>query len=138
MFKVNIYLNIFFQSHALSLRRAVQGRRLPFDELLKEHREAKEAYMKARVESKEAAAALKAASTPHKTGPSSSPGGKTPPYSQQSSPVLKSPSDINLKDNKSHSIAGFSSSTKLSQHFNRYVEGDHMTLSLGKGTSWHF
>ena len=52
------------QSHALSLRRAVQGRRKPFDELLKEHRAAKEAFLKAKAEEKDAAAAAKAATTP--------------------------------------------------------------------------
>lgn len=55
------------QSHALSLRRAVIGRRLPFDELLQEHRDAKEAYMKAKLESREATAALKAAQAASKT-----------------------------------------------------------------------
>lgn len=55
-----------FQSHALSLRRAVNGRRLSFDDLLKEHREAKEAYQKAKVESKEATAKLKAAQAANK------------------------------------------------------------------------
>ncbi|KAH3893047.1 hypothetical protein DPMN_017186 [Dreissena polymorpha] len=48
------------KSHALSLRRAVTGRRLPFDELLQEHRDAKEAYIKAKNEIKEATAAHKA------------------------------------------------------------------------------
>ena len=43
---------LFFQSHALSLRRAVPGRRLPFDELLQEHREAKDAYLLAKAESR--------------------------------------------------------------------------------------
>ena len=44
---LQVYL-IFFQSHALSLRRAVGGRRLPFDDLLQEHREAKDAYLLAK------------------------------------------------------------------------------------------
>ena len=45
------------------------GRRLPFDELLQEHRDAKEAYIKAKNESKEAAAALKAAQGGGSKGP---------------------------------------------------------------------
>ncbi|KAL3853718.1 hypothetical protein ACJMK2_017237 [Sinanodonta woodiana] len=47
------------KSHALSLRRAVPGRRLPFDELLKEHKERKEAFNKAKAEFKMKAAAAK-------------------------------------------------------------------------------
>lgn len=54
------------KSHALSMRRAVIGRRLPFDDLLTEHKEAKEAYIKAKIESKAAKAALKAASAANK------------------------------------------------------------------------
>ena len=34
---------------------------MPFDELLQEHRDSKEAYLKAKIESREATAALKAA-----------------------------------------------------------------------------
>ena len=119
----------------MSLRRAVQGRRLPFDELLKEHREAKEAYLKARVESKEAAAALKASTTPHKTGHMLSPSGKSQLLAQ-SPPVLKSLSDTNLKD-KSHSSSGLSNSLKLDRQlsFNRFVS----YIRLGKKDSkWDY
>ncbi|OWF55726.1 ataxin-7-like protein 1 [Mizuhopecten yessoensis] len=42
------------KTHALSLRRKVPGRRQPFDELLKEHRAAKEAFLKQRAEQKAA------------------------------------------------------------------------------------
>ncbi|XP_060084370.1 ataxin-7-like protein 1 [Ylistrum balloti] len=42
------------KTHALSLRRKVPGRRKPFDELLKEHRAAKEAFLKQRAEQKAA------------------------------------------------------------------------------------
>ena len=47
-----------FQSHALSLRRAVPGRIKPFDDLLKEHRAAKEALLKEKAEAAAAAAAM--------------------------------------------------------------------------------
>lgn len=40
------------QTHALSLRRKVQGRRKPFDDLLKEHRATKEALQKYKAEQK--------------------------------------------------------------------------------------
>ncbi|XP_048741891.2 ataxin-7-like protein 1 isoform X2 [Ostrea edulis] len=46
------------KTHALSLRRKVPGRRKPFDDLLKEHREAKEILLKQKAEQK---AALQAA-----------------------------------------------------------------------------
>ncbi|XP_062579332.1 ataxin-7-like protein 2 [Saccostrea cucullata] len=46
------------KTHALSLRRKVPGRRKPFDDLLKEHREAKELLLKQKAEQK---AALQAA-----------------------------------------------------------------------------
>ncbi|KAK7503353.1 hypothetical protein BaRGS_00005274 [Batillaria attramentaria] len=38
------------KTHALGLRRAVQGRKKPFDELLREHKAAKEALLKAKAE----------------------------------------------------------------------------------------
>ncbi len=41
-----------FQGHALSLRRAVTGRSKPFDELLREHRDAKEASLAAKKKAK--------------------------------------------------------------------------------------
>ena len=43
-----------FQTHALSLRRKVTGRRKPFDDLLKEHRAVKEAILKQKAEQKAA------------------------------------------------------------------------------------
>ncbi|XP_064605517.1 uncharacterized protein LOC135470474 isoform X3 [Liolophura sinensis] len=48
------------KTHALSLRRAVEGRRKKFDDLLKEHRAAKEAQLKAKSEGKAAASACNA------------------------------------------------------------------------------
>ena len=38
------------QTHALGLRRAVQGRKKSFDDLLKEHKAAKEALLRAKAE----------------------------------------------------------------------------------------
>lgn len=59
MYIVHLFLS--FQTHALSLRRAVEGRRKKFDDLLKEHRAAKEAQLKAKSEGKAAASACNAA-----------------------------------------------------------------------------
>ena len=53
-----------FQTHALSLRRAVKGRRKPFDELLKEHRAAKEAMLLAKAELAAASKAIKSGGAP--------------------------------------------------------------------------
>jgi ataxin-7 len=44
-----------FQTHALGLRRAVPGRKKSFDDLLKEHKAAKEAMLKAKAEEQAAA-----------------------------------------------------------------------------------
>lgn len=49
------------KTHALSLRRAVAGRRKPFDELLKDHRAAKEAIQKEKVHAQNMAAAQRVA-----------------------------------------------------------------------------
>uniref|UniRef100_A0A2C9KNY9 SCA7 domain-containing protein n=1 Tax=Biomphalaria glabrata TaxID=6526 RepID=A0A2C9KNY9_BIOGL len=51
------------KTHALSLRRAVPGRSKSFDDLLKEHKAAKDALLKAKAESQNAAAAANAASS---------------------------------------------------------------------------
>ena len=59
---------MYFQTHALSLRRAVKGRCKTFDDLLKEHREAKEALLRAKQESQAAAVATKAAAALIATG----------------------------------------------------------------------
>ncbi|XP_022333263.2 uncharacterized protein LOC111130463 [Crassostrea virginica] len=56
------------KTHALSLRRKVPGRRKPFDDLLKEHREAKEILLKQKAEQKaalQAAAEKKAQQSKH-------------------------------------------------------------------------
>jgi hypothetical protein len=104
-----------FQSHALSLRRAVNGRRLSFDDLLKEHREAKEAYQKAKVESKEATAKLKAAQAASKGHGTHilTPHGKLHNLSTVTSPVLKTAGQANQclnKENKSLSNPVFPAS----------------------------
>ncbi|XP_052824375.1 ataxin-7-like protein 1 [Octopus bimaculoides] len=49
------------KTHALSLRRAVVGRRKPFDELLKDHRAAKEAIQREKVHAQYVAAAQRVA-----------------------------------------------------------------------------
>lgn len=50
------YWHFCLQTHAISKRRQVAGRRKPFDDLLKEHRAAKELLLKQKEEMKQAAA----------------------------------------------------------------------------------
>lgn len=98
------------QSHALSLRRAVGGRRLPFDELLQEHRDAKEAYMKAKIESREATAALKAAQAANK--------------SQQPHTIVSSLGKV-------HNLSsGTTSIVKPNAHLNQSLGKDGKSLSV--------
>ena len=55
-----------FQTHALSLRRAVPDRSKPFDDLLKEHKAAKDALIEAKRANQAAAAASSNASLGNK------------------------------------------------------------------------
>ena len=89
-----------FQTHALSVRRAVEGRRKPFDELLAEHRAAKEALLKAKAE------ASGKTYIP--------PGSKSPGSSHASSAATVAQLTAASKDHKSSSSS--SGSTSLSQH----------------------
>ncbi|XP_069142238.1 ataxin-7-like protein 1 [Argopecten irradians] len=66
------------KTHALSLRRKVPGRRKPFDELLKEHRAAKEAFLKQRAEQKAAQLAASLATSGGNAAKPAQPHGASP------------------------------------------------------------
>ncbi|KAL4225874.1 Ataxin-7-like protein 1 [Mactra antiquata] len=122
------------KSHALSLRRAVHGRRLPFDDLLKEHREAKEAYQKAKVESKEATAALKAVQAANKGQVTHivTPHGKLHNLTTIASPVVKSNSHLNQtlnKENKTVTGSVFPASKPLTLQKPASISSQRLSLS---------
>ncbi|KAK3593017.1 hypothetical protein CHS0354_005379 [Potamilus streckersoni] len=111
------------KSHALSLRRAVPGRRLPFDELLKEHKERKEAFNKAKAEFKMKVAAAKKEAAALKSNPLSAltPLPKVhPPHANQ----------LHQKDNRVSNLLSATTTTTKSS----IVQSKYNSAIIGKSS----
>lgn len=85
---------LHLQTHALSLRRAVPGRSKSFDDLLKEHKAAKDALLKAKAESQNSAA----------NATRVSPGAANTTLKQQASPGMSS-GNIKLSQTSAVTVA---------------------------------